>query len=577
MIKKTLAMLIPLLVFLTHTTGFCFAKFGVVSHSPSLLETGNSQLETDNKDWLGNQWTFTYDAAGRLTGMSSPKVAQTFLSAFSYDNAGRLSSWSVDGIAGRTITYDAANRRIRDDITAGAIPKPTLQRTALNTFDVADKLVSSSVRYGQGADSTSHITETFTYDNNGALTEWQGSPLWKGGGGNAAGGLSLTYDALGQVAKVAQTFLSAFSYDALGNRVVADTKLWIPNHSDALKRPLMECDTSGNVLRYYIWGDNRLLGFIEGNTLTVAHSDERGSVIALTDLSGNIFYIANYGPHGEDWESVGVNPTPFTWLGGYGVQTLETDTPLKLYLTRHRVYSATLNRFLSSDPIGLAGGNNLYAYGEGNPMAYIDPLGLCSQSSGWEYAWEMTTAIASGFWEGWTAGWEINFNTLSLGLTDSRGWTESWRHEGFEYDVSRGLAAVGTIALAQAGALAVTEVAGTALVNWGAGAAGVAATTAAPTATKVIGRLPDTAVARNWAGHDVLNLSKWSIEANMQWIDQGIANRQVFYTASPMTPNNMVHSAGELAGKATVYAQEIQRLLSAGYRQVGDYLLPPLQ
>jgi len=48
-------------------------------------------------------------------------------------------------------------------------------------------------------------------------------------------------------------------------------------------------------------------------------------------------------------------------------------------LTRHRLYSATLNRFLSSDPLGLAGGLNLYAYGEGNPLMYIDPLGLCAQ------------------------------------------------------------------------------------------------------------------------------------------------------------------------------------------------------
>ena len=42
---------------------------------------------------------------------------------------------------------------------------------------------------------------------------------------------------------------------------------------------------------------------------------------------------------------------------------------------------------LSADPIGLQGGSNLYAYGEGNPMAYIDPLGLCSSSSGWGAFW----------------------------------------------------------------------------------------------------------------------------------------------------------------------------------------------
>ena len=40
--------------------------------------------------------------------------------------------------------------------------------------------------------------------------------------------------------------------------------------------------------------------------------------------------------------------------------------------TRHRLYSATLNRFLSPDPLGPGGGPNLYEYALGNPLAYID-------------------------------------------------------------------------------------------------------------------------------------------------------------------------------------------------------------
>jgi uncharacterized protein RhaS with RHS repeats len=37
-----------------------------------------------------------------------------------------------------------------------------------------------------------------------------------------------------------------------------------------------------------------------------------------------------------------------------------------------------LQRFVNEDPIGLAGGINVYAYVENNPVNALDPLGLCS-------------------------------------------------------------------------------------------------------------------------------------------------------------------------------------------------------
>jgi len=115
----------------------------------------------------------------------------------------------------------------------------------------------------------------------------------------------------------------------------------------------------------------------------------------------------------------------------------------------------------SAAPIGLAEGLNLYQYGEGNPLAYIDLLGLDPQNTGGGnsfynsigYGLGMTRAIVGGFMEDLSNGLEIGLNSLSLGLTDYLGITQSYLNEGFMYDVSRVLADTGTLAFGVAGGL----------------------------------------------------------------------------------------------------------------------------
>jgi len=62
---------------------------------------------------------------------------------------------------------------------------------------------------------------------------------------------------------------------------------------------------------------------------------------------------------------------PFTYVGQYGVMT-EADN---LYYMRARYYDAQVGRFIKEDPIGMAGGLNLYAYVGGNPVTGVDPEG----------------------------------------------------------------------------------------------------------------------------------------------------------------------------------------------------------
>ncbi|MEF9709614.1 RHS repeat-associated core domain-containing protein, partial [Escherichia coli] len=57
----------------------------------------------------------------------------------------------------------------------------------------------------------------------------------------------------------------------------------------------------------------------------------------------------------------------------YQGQYLDRETGLHYNL--HRYYDPDVGRFMVTDPIGLRGGLNLYAYAP-NPLSWIDPFGL---------------------------------------------------------------------------------------------------------------------------------------------------------------------------------------------------------
>lgn len=63
-----------------------------------------------------------------------------------------------------------------------------------------------------------------------------------------------------------------------------------------------------------------------------------------------------------------------TWCTLAQAQYYDAETGLHYNMARY--YDPKTGRYLSSDPIGLAGGMNTYTYVDNNPLTFIDPDGL---------------------------------------------------------------------------------------------------------------------------------------------------------------------------------------------------------
>jgi RHS repeat-associated protein len=73
-----------------------------------------------------------------------------------------------------------------------------------------------------------------------------------------------------------------------------------------------------------------------------------------------------------------VKGTEPVWMGG--VIADQQDASGLLY-RRNRYYDPQTGRFTQEDPIGLAGGLNLYGFANGDPVGYSDPYGLSAEEN----------------------------------------------------------------------------------------------------------------------------------------------------------------------------------------------------
>jgi len=68
--------------------------------------------------------------------------------------------------------------------------------------------------------------------------------------------------------------------------------------------------------------------------------------------------------------------SPSSWMGSL---IFESRDASGLYYRRNRYYDSEKGRFTQEDPIGLAGGLNVYGFANGDALSYSDPYGLTAE------------------------------------------------------------------------------------------------------------------------------------------------------------------------------------------------------
>ncbi len=311
---------------------------------------------------------YGYDVAGRVRSIS--QGAETF--TYTYDALSRLSALERPNGVTTHYSYDGVNRPTRilhENAQSQPVEDYNYTYNADNEIISIDSLTSaqllpSALNVGP-ADASNRITQfgsaSFGYDAQGqtvSKTDTQGTTAyeWDARGrmkrATLPDGQSVNYgyDALGRlVSRTAGGVTTSFLYDRLD--VVQD------RGSDGSQVDYLNGPGIDDKLRQSNSGQGPLY-FLQ---------DHLGSTTALTDANGNVIERIQYDPFGNSNGSA---------LSRYGFTGRERDADTGLMYHRARWYDPQNGRFQTQDPIGFAGGLNLYAYVLNNPLSFYDPTGL---------------------------------------------------------------------------------------------------------------------------------------------------------------------------------------------------------
>lgn len=299
--------------------------------------------------------TYRYDERGDVESITSPRGVRTY----DYDERQRL--WLEQGYTGnREHEYDRNGNRATDGATVPG--NPTLATYVPDSNRIAT-LNGAAVTMDAAGQITNDGLNTYTWDAAGRLKTV-----------SRGGQLRATYH-----------------YDHRHRRTRKVTTAAAPQGAQSIRyqyddrdRLMAETTDTGVPLRSYVRADDRLIAIAE-HVPQVGGYQIRMLYLELDHLGTPRQARREGGTVVWRWESDGYGTTPADEDPDGDGQLAKVylrfpgqyyDEESGLHYNWHRYYVPRLGRYLSSDPIGIVGGINTYAYANNAPTMYADPMGL---------------------------------------------------------------------------------------------------------------------------------------------------------------------------------------------------------
>ena len=328
---------------------------------------------------------------------TSRAVGGIFSNSYTTDDNG-----NITGIGGTDYGYDPLNRLDEED--SGSATAYTYDAVSNRLTKTSGSTVTTTVPAGNNKISAVGAN-AYTYDAVGNITN--------------DGTREYVWDSLGHLreVKISASTVGAYTYNASHQRtqkVAGGTTTHYVYGAGGLLYG--EYTGAGALIREYIYLNGEPLAQVNAGspeTVTYLHTDHLGTPKYGTNAAGA--QVLSWAPdafgNGAPTGSATVN---LRMPGQY------FDAESGIFYNWNRYYNPAIGRYISSDPIGLAGGINTFLYAGANPVMAADPEGLYS----W---WDFQGDIADG-----------TISTLNglAGLTDTLTLGQSRRYrqeQGLEY------------------------------------------------------------------------------------------------------------------------------------------------